>query len=58
MQPRVRLSFHEDMTVYVVARNYQAVKLKFRLRELISCFSYVHTSHTALEADSRDSSGT
>ena len=33
-------------------------KLKFKLRELISCFCCVHTSHMALEADSQGSSGT
>ena len=38
--------------------DYQACKSKFKLIELISCFSFVCTSHTALEADSRVSSGT
>ena len=37
---------------------HQACKLKFMLRELISCYCSVHTSHTALEADSRSRSGT
>ena len=38
--------------------HHQACKLKFKLIELISCFCCVHTSHMALEADSRGSSGT
>ena len=36
----------------------QACKLKFKLRELISCFCCVQTSHAAPEADSRGNSGT
>ena len=35
-----------------------ACKLKFRFRELISCFYCIPTSHTALEVDSRGSNGT
>ena len=35
----------------------QAYKLKFKVRELISCFCCIHTSHTALEADSQGSGG-
>ena len=38
--------------------DYQACKLKFRLRALISCFCCVQTSHVALIADSRGNSGT
>ena len=36
----------------------QAYKLKFRLRELISCFCCVQTSHAALKSDSQGRSGT
>ena len=36
----------------------QACKLRFRLRELISCFCCVQTSPVALKADSRGSRGT
>ena len=38
--------------------NGQACKLKFRLRDLISWLCCVQTSHAALKADSRGSSGT
>ena len=36
----------------------QACKLKFKLRELISCFCCIQTSQAVLETDSRVSNGT
>ena len=35
----------------------QACELKLKLREPVSCFCCVQTSHTALKADSQGSSG-
>ena len=37
---------------------HQACKITFRLRELISCFYCVQTSHAACKADGQGSSGT
>ena len=38
--------------------DYQLCKVKFKLRELISCFCCAQTSHADLEADSRGSGRT
>ena len=37
---------------------YQACRLRFKLRDLISCFCCAHTCHTTIDTDSRGSSKT